>query len=159
MRRSCGNQLLLIEGEHSFLLVGRAGEPFPLFIETTAQEYCQGVEADDLIVVSCPEGGPVQPAILLLELVRTWHIPLIVLPRNHPAVSRMRLVVSVAGEIRGQCGIVRGTHPEQGVICAAEEFGSVALRGENGAILIENLPPHARVTVIDSHALPASPPH
>jgi hypothetical protein len=70
----------------------------------------------------------------------------------------MRLVVSVAGEIRGQCGIVRGTHPEQGVICAAEEFGSVALRGENGAILIENLPPHARVTVIDSHALPASPP-
>jgi len=154
MRREIRDRLLLITGERSFLLIGRAGTSFPLFIETNAQEYCQGVEADDLIVVSSPEGGEVEPAIMLLELVRTYRIPLIVLPRDHPAIRRLRLVVSVAPEIRGLCGIQRGTHPEQGVICTSEEFGSVVLRGEDGAVTIENLPAHAVCTEINNPVLP-----
>ncbi|MDD1674202.1 MAG: alpha/beta hydrolase [Methanomicrobiales archaeon] len=153
MRRVIGDRLLLIAGERSFLLIGRAGESFPLFIETNTQEYCQGVEEDDLIVVSSPEGGKIEPAILLLELVRRYRIPLIVLPKNHPAIRRLRLVVSVAPEIRGQCGIQRGTHPEQGVICTSDEFGSIVLRGEDGAVVIENLPAHAESMIMEAPSI------
>jgi hypothetical protein len=63
--------LLLIRGKCSFLLVGKAKERFPLCIETSTEEFCQGVMPGDLIVVSSPEGGAVEPALMLMELART----------------------------------------------------------------------------------------
>ena len=75
--------LLLIRGNCSFLLVGKAKDRFSLCIETSTEEFCQGVMPGDVIVVSAPEGGAVEPALMLMELVRIWHVPLLVLPRNH----------------------------------------------------------------------------
>ena len=63
--------LLLIRGNHSFLLVGKAKDQFSLCIETSTEEFCQGVMPGDVIVVSAPEGGAVEPALMLMELVRT----------------------------------------------------------------------------------------
>lgn len=136
---------LLINGNRSFLLVGIAEERFSLCIETSTEEFCQGVSPGDVIVVSAPEGGAVEPALMLMELVRTWHVPLLVLPRNHPGSRRISRVVSVSPEVHTSCSITRGTHPEQHLVCASEELSGLAIRGTSGGIELEGL--HAGVSL------------
>ena len=63
---------------------------------------------------------------MLMELVRTWHVPLLVLPRNHPGSRRISRVVSVAPEVRTSCSITRGTHPEQHLICSSDELAGIS---------------------------------
>jgi len=140
MKYSPGDGVLLIRGKSSFLLAAPAREAFTLFLEDCDGEIVQSVEPDDLVVVSAPEGGPLEPALLLFRLVRDHHVPLVVLPRGHPGSRRLRHVVSVAGEIRLDCGIQRGTHPEQHLLCASAELAGIILRGEEGAVMVENLP-------------------
>jgi len=131
------DELLLIEGEKSFLLVGKAPALFVLCIETTDSEYCQTVEKGDLIIVSAPEGGPVTQAQMLLELVRKYHTPLIVLPKDHPGSERLRMVVSVAPEIHLKSEIIRGTHPEQHLICSSDEMNDLRITTVSDGINIE----------------------
>ena len=135
-----GKGILQLEGRHSFLLVAQVVQAFSLCIETKDEEYCQGVLAGDLVVVSAPEGGPVEPAVMLLELVRTWHLPLLVLPKNHPGSKRIHYVVSVGPEILTGCSIVRGTHPEQYLVCSSDELGGLRLKGTPEGIETGNLP-------------------
>jgi hypothetical protein len=137
--------ILLIRGEHSFLLVGKAGSCFTLFIETAGDEYCQTVEPDDLVVVSVPDGGEIEPARMLLELVRTYHVPLVVLPKGHPGSRRLSMVVSVAPEILCACQIQRGTHPEQHLLCSSDELAGIRLRGAAGTVEVAGLPPGVSV--------------
>ena len=86
------------------------------------------------MVVSAPEGGPVEPAFMLIELVRTYHIPLLVLPKDHPGSRRIAYVVSVGPTIRTDCGIRRGTHPEQHLICSADELSGISLSGTGDGV-------------------------
>jgi hypothetical protein len=132
-----GNEFLLVQGSNSFLLIGKAGTDLCICIETTDGEYCQGLSPDDLIVVSAPEGGQIEPAVMLLELVRTYRCPLMVLPKGHPGSKRIRYVVSAGDTIRLSCSIERGTHPEQDVLCAAGEFTGLILRAAKGGVIIE----------------------
>jgi hypothetical protein len=128
MNLPLGDELLLIEGTASFLLIGRVRQPFSLCIETYQEEYCQTLSEGDLVVVSAPEGGDVEQARMLLELVRTFHAPLVVLPRDHPGSRRLAMVVSAGPEILLACGIQRGTHPEQHLICTSEELAGSRIR-------------------------------
>lgn len=121
--------LLLIGGSYSFVLAGRAGHRFPLCIESFGDEVCATIEPDDMVAVSAPEGGPVEPAIILLELVRKYHHPLFVLPRHHPGSKRLRYIVSAGPEICLACGIQRGTHPEQHLLCSSDELSGILLHG------------------------------
>jgi hypothetical protein len=141
--------LLLIRGSRSFLLVGRAEEQFSLCIETSAEEFCQGVVPDDIIVVSAPEGGALEPALMLMELVRTWHVPLLVLPRDHPGSRRISRVVSVAPEIHTNCSIRRGTHPEQHIVCSSDELSGMVLKGTGSGVEILHLPEKAAVVRVN----------
>lgn len=141
-------ELLLIEGQNSFLLAGRAERPFTLYIEMTSEELSQDVSSDDLIVVSSPEGGPLEPAIILLELVRRYHTPLVVLPRNHPGSKRLKLVVAVSGEILTSCTIRRGTHPEQHLLCSSEGLNGIRIKGSEGGVVIEELPAGSTVHIL-----------
>src|SRR5512137_1057350 len=104
---------MLIKGKQSFLLVALVKNSFGLCIETSHDEYVQGVEQGDLVVVSAPESGDIEPALMLIDLVRTFHVPLLVLPKDHPGSKRISYVVSVGPEIFTSCSIMRGTHPEQ----------------------------------------------
>lgn len=140
-----GNEYLLIRDKSSFLLVAGARERFALCIETPADEYCQPVEKDDLIAVSAPEGGDVEAAAMLIELVRRYHTPLIVLPKDHPGSGRLRYVVSAGPVIGTDCSIRRGTHPEQHLICASGGLSGITLKGVPGGCEIQNLPPGASV--------------
>ena len=132
--------LLLIKGENSFLLVSRVKDRFGLFIETSHDEYCQGVDTGDLVVVSAPEGGAFEPALMLMDLVRIFHVPLLVLPKNHPGSRRISYVVSVGPEIFTSCSIRRGTHPEQNLICSSDELAGITLKASGQTVDISPLP-------------------
>lgn len=148
---------LLIRGDHSFLLIGKAEERFSLCIETSTEEFCQGVIPGDIIVVSAPEGGPVEPALMLLELVRTYHVPLLVLPRHHPGSRRISRVVSVAPEVRTSCSITRGTHPEQHLICSSDELAGLSIRGVSGGFEMVGLPAGVLLQTLNYRLLLDSP--
>jgi hypothetical protein len=130
------DELLLISGTHSFLLVAKTRTRFALCIETMVDEYVQGVNPGDLVVVSAPEGGAVEPAMMLIELVRTHHMPLLVLPKDHPGSKRITCVVSVAPEISANCSIQRGTHPEQHLVCSSDELAGITLKGSPDGVEI-----------------------
>ena len=117
--------LLLIQGSSSFLLAGKTGSRFPLCIEYFSGEICTTLEKDDIIAVSAPEGGALEPAVMLLELVRSHHMPLLVLPQGHPGSRRLRYIVSAGPEITLSCGIQRGTHPDQHFLCSSEELAGL----------------------------------
>jgi hypothetical protein len=132
-------KFLLIRGETSYVLVGKAGSPIPLCIEAPDGEVCQGLTDDDIIAVSAPEGGPVEPAIMLLELVRRYRCPLVVLPKDHPGSGRLHYVVSAGETISLDCSIRRGTHPEQDILCAGEEFSGAGLHATADGIKITGI--------------------
>jgi len=152
MRFPLGDRILLVEGDRSFLLAGRALSEFPLYIETFQGEYCEAVSPDDLVCVSAPEGGDTEPARMLLELVRRYHMPLLVLPKDHPGSRRLPLVVSVAGSLVLSCDIRRGTHPDQHLLCSSGELSGISLTGSHGDIIVEGVPPGVRIRYLDERA-------
>jgi hypothetical protein len=137
---SLNDELLLIRGKKSFLLIALVKNRFGLCIETSHDEYCQGVDSGDLIVVSAPEDGAVEPAMMLIDLVRTYHVPLLVLPKDHPGSRRISYVVSVGPEIFTSCSIQRGTHPEQHLICSSDELAGITLKRCEQGVNIGPLP-------------------
>jgi len=140
MNHALGDELLLIRGKQSFLLVALVKKSFGLCIETSHDEYCQGVEAGDLVVVSAPEDGAIEPALMLIDLVRTFHVPLLVLPKDHPGSRRISYVVSVGPEIFTSCSIQRGTHPDQHLICSSGELAGITLKRSEQGLSISPLP-------------------
>jgi hypothetical protein len=134
------DELLLISGTHSFLLVAKTRTRFALCIDTAHDEYVQRVEPGDLVVVSAPEGGAFEPAVMLIELVRSYHMPLLVLQKGHPGSKRISHVVSVAPEISTNCSIQRGTHPEQHLICSGDELAGITLKGTGHGVKISPVP-------------------
>jgi len=148
MKYPLADEVLLIRGNKSFLLVAKAGRPFCLCIETSTEEICQGVEPTDLIVVSAPEGGPLEPAMMLVDLVRSYQTPLLVLPKDHPGSRRISRVVSVAPEIFTSCSIRRGTHPEQHLVCSSDELAGMMLKGTVEGIEISGLPLSASIRAV-----------
>lgn len=134
------DEFLLISGTRSFLLAAKANALFALRIETPDHEYCQTIEPSDIVVVSAPEGGAVEPAIMLAEFVRTYHMPLIVLPKDHPGSKRFSYLVSVGPLITTSCTIRRGTHPEQHLVCSSDELAGAAIRGCPDGVDITGLP-------------------
>ncbi|WAI02248.1 hypothetical protein [Methanogenium organophilum] len=137
---SCG--YLLIRGESSFFLVARAPDTFALPIETNDAEVFQGVHRGDLIVVSAPEGGDPEQARMLCELVRTYRQPMVVLPKGHPGSSRLRMVISVAPAIMPKADIIRGTHPDQDVICSSGELSGLGMAADGECVCIEGFDPN-----------------
>ncbi len=140
MNFALDDEVLLIRGKQSFLLIALVKNSFGLCIETSQDEYCQGVEAGDLVVVSAPEDGAIEPALMLIDLVRTFHVPLLVLPKDHPGSRRISYVVSVGPEIFTSCSIQRGTHPDQHLICSSDELAGITLKRSEHGVNISPLP-------------------
>jgi hypothetical protein len=118
---------------------------FPLYVETTQDEYSQWLERGDIVVVSAPEGGEIIHAWHLCELIRTHHVPVVALSKNHPASFRLTMVVSAGDKIELNCGIVRGTHPEQHLICASAELSGIhlsRLTDDACGVVLTHVPEH-----------------
>jgi len=137
------NNSLICRGTSSFFLVACAPQAFPLFIETADEEYSQWIDRGDLIVISAPEGGDLIQAWHLCELICRYHVPVVALPKGHPGSSRLKMVASAGDRIELNCGIMRGTHPEQYLICASAELSGIHLSrldGDEMGVVITNLP-------------------
>ncbi len=102
----------------------------------------------DLVIVSAPEGGEVLPALYLLEMVRTYHLPVIALPKTHPAGKRLSYVVSAAEKIEMRCDINRGTHPEQHLLCSVDEFTGMTFFADGDDLVIKDPRPGISVSHI-----------
>jgi hypothetical protein len=148
---------LLFRGERSFLVVATVRSPFGLCIEAQDGEYVQGLSAGDLVAASAPEGGPLEPALMLIELVRTYRFPLLVLPKDHPGSRRLRLVISAGPGIELNCGIQRGTHPDQHLLCASDELSGTVLTASEGGVRVENLPSGVTVEPVAAPLFPVKP--
>ncbi|MDK2974351.1 MAG: hypothetical protein PWP08_722 [Methanofollis sp.] len=132
--------LFLIRGPSSFLLGGVARDRFALPVNTAEDVYFEPVRPGDLVCVSAPEGGPLRAAAMLLLLVRDHHFPVFALPKGHPGSAWVPMVISTAPLIALSCGIVRGTHPDQHLLCSSAELAGIVLRGGGGAVAVEGLP-------------------
>ncbi|MDD4254898.1 MAG: alpha/beta hydrolase [Methanofollis sp.] len=143
------DELVLIRApSSSFLLAGRARDRFALVVDTVDDEYCEPVRPGDLVCVSAPEGGSVRAAAMLLLLVRDHHYPVVALPKGHPGVKRIPMVVSAAPEITLSCGIVRGTHPDQCLLCSGADLAGLVLRGGKDSVTLEGFSPGCTISYI-----------
>lgn len=133
-----GESPIIIKGRSSFLLASRVSKKFPLLIETEEEEIVQGLAEGDVIIVSAPEGGEILPALYLLEMVKTYHTPVIALSKSHPAGRRLSYVVSANEKIEMRCDIKRGTHPEQHLLCSSNEFMGLVIYADGDSLVIEN---------------------
>ncbi len=120
------------------------------YLETEMDEIVLFTEPDDLLVASSfGIGDKVRRGLrCTIYQIRELGSPLIVLPKGHPASSRLKTVVSIGPRTRLSCQIQPGTHPEQDVLCGSEEFhglevmgvpGGADVNGFSGKIIIENL--------------------
>ncbi len=111
------------------------------FIETEEDEIALFTEKDDLFVASGfgTDERMIEGIRCMLYLIREIGSPLIVLPKNHPASGRLRLVVSAGRETTIECGITPGTHPEQDVLCGMKEFDGMRITGVNAGVQLQNI--------------------
>jgi len=109
------------------------------YLETEADEVVLFTEPDDLIVASSfGTGEKIRRGLrCTIFQLRELGAPLIVLPKGHPASPRLKTVVSIGSCTRLSCKIQPGTHPEQEVLCAGEEFHGLEVQGVSGGAEVE----------------------
>jgi hypothetical protein len=130
--------IFLSDGSYTVGAV-KAGSTRHVFIETETEELLQFLEKDDLIAVSAFSGGEgaKRSIACMLYLVRDGHMPLLVLPKGHPATRRLPLVISAGPAIRLTSCITPGTHPEQDVLCGRGALDGMVLSGTPGGMAIK----------------------
>jgi len=140
--------LFLVQGSSSFLLGGIVRERFALPVNAADDVYFEPVRPGDLVCVSAPEGGSLRAAAMLLLLVRDHHFPVFALPKGHPGSAWVPMVISTAPSITLSCGIVRGTHPDQHLLCSSAELAGIILRGRGDTVTVEGLPAECTISYI-----------
>lgn len=137
-----GDEMLVLRGRTGTIAIVKAGADGQFFLETGNEEIVLGLEPHDLIVASCFSTGQLAEDGLKcsLFLIREVKSPLIVLPKDHPASSRLRIVLSAGNRTVINCNITPGTHPDQDVLCGTCEFNDLELRGVLGGVELRNLP-------------------
>lgn len=135
------NELLFLNGGNGTIAIVKAGHDGQYFLETQDEEIVLGLEPHDLIVASAFSTGDVTKKGLksILYTIRELKSPLVVLPKNHPASSRMKVAVSAGNKTIIRCNIKPGTHPEQDILCGSNEFNNLEVRGTHNGVKLSNL--------------------
>ena len=133
-----GEILFLGDGSHTVGVVKATGLKY-VFIETGKEELVQFLEPDDLVAASCFSAGhgARESIQCMLYLASRGGMPLLVLPKDHPATRRLPLVLSAGERIRLTSCIVPGTHPEQDVLCGRGGLDGLMLAGTPGTVTVE----------------------
>jgi hypothetical protein len=110
------------------------------YLDTDDEEIVLFTEPEDLIVASAfGTGEGIQRGLrCIIYQIRQLGSPLIVLPRGHPASSRLKTVVSIGSMTKLSCEIEPGTHPEQNVLCSSEEFSGLEILASPDGAAINN---------------------
>ncbi len=135
------NEMLLLRGDKGTLGIIKAGENGQFFLETEKEEILLALDPDDLLVASGfgTDKKTINGLKCVLYMIREVGSPFIVLPKNHPASKRLKIVVSAGDKTRLSCSITPGTHPEQDILCGADEFDGVEIYGVKGGVEFNNL--------------------
>lgn len=136
------SEMLLLRGTSGTIAIVKVGLGGQFFLETEKEEIVLVLEPHDLIVASALSVNEKAEKGLkcVLFLIREIRSPLIVLPKNHPASSRLQIVVSAGNKTVLSCNITPGTHPNQDVLCGSKEFDSLELIGTLEGVEIKNMP-------------------
>jgi hypothetical protein len=144
------DEILFVRSADGVIGVVKSGAARQLFIETVDDEIVMTVDPEDLLVASgfSNDRTTTNAIICTLALIRDSGSPLIVLPKNHPASARLKVVASVGKRTVLRCDIQKGTHPEQDVLCGSPGLnglevssveGHVVLRGDD-SLTVERKP-------------------
>ncbi|MDM7939513.1 MAG: hypothetical protein QUS07_04125 [Methanothrix sp.] len=127
------DEVAVLCGHSGTLALAKTAGKF-FYLETEREELVLFTEPDDLMVASSfGTGDKVRRGLrCTLYQIRELGAPLIVLPKGHPASSRLKTVVSIGARTRLSCKISPGTHPEQDVLCGPEEFQDMEVLAEPG---------------------------
>jgi hypothetical protein len=141
-------ELLLVRGTTGTLAIVKVGEKRQFLVETPDRELALGVGPEAVLVASGfgTDDRIVTGLRCVLYMIREVDSPLIVLPRDHPASARLKIVVAVGSRIVLSCNITPGTHPEQHLLCAMPEFEGVEILGVEGGVELTGLEGTTRET-------------
>ncbi len=135
------DEILLVRGKEGTLGIVKAGDHTQYFLETEKEEILLALDPDDLLVASGfgTDKKTINGIKCVLYMIREVGSPFIVLPKNHPASRRLKVVVSAGDRTRLSCSITPGTHPEQDILCGADEFDGLEVKGVKGGVEFKNL--------------------
>ncbi len=135
------NELLLVHGDTGTIAVVKVGSQRQFFLDTPEREIILALGPNELLVAS---GFGTDERILtglrcVLYLIREVNSPLIVLPKNHTASARLRIVVSAGKRVVLSCNVTPGTHPEQHLLCGMAEFEGAEILAVEGGVELKGL--------------------
>lgn len=135
------NEMLILKGKDGTIGIVKVGENNQFFLETEKEEIILALDPDDLLVASGfgTDNKTTNGLKCVLYMIREVGSPFIVLPKNHPASKRLKIVVSAGNKVRLSCNITPGTHPEQDILCGADEFDGIEINGVKGGLDFKNL--------------------
>jgi hypothetical protein len=131
-------EILFVRSADGAIGVIKSGCTRQIFIETVDDEIVMAVDAEDLLVASgfSNDRTTTKAIVCTLSLIRDADSPLIVLPKDHPASSRLRIVASVGKRTVLRCDIERGTHPEQDVLCGPAGLSGLEIVAAKGSVVL-----------------------
>jgi hypothetical protein len=135
------NEMLLVHGNSGTLAVVKIGKQRQFFVDTPEIEIVLAAGPEELLVAS---GFGIDERIVnglrcVLYMIREVNSPLIVLPKNHHASTRLKIVVAAGKQIVLSCDITPGTHPEQHLLCGMKEFDGAEILGVEGGVELKGL--------------------
>lgn len=127
------DEIAYLVGSRGTLALAKTKGAF-FYLETETEEIVLFTDPEDLIVASSLGVGEKVIRGLCCTIYQLLELgaPLIVLPKGHRASPRLKTVVSIGARTRLSCKIQPGTHPEQDVLCGADEFHEMEVLAEPG---------------------------
>ena len=131
-------KILFVRSADGVIGVVKSGCARQIFIETIDDEIVMAVSAEDLFVASgfSNDRTTTNAIVCTLSLIRDAGSPLIVLPKDHPASSRLKVVASVGKRTVLRCDIEKGTHPEQDVLCGPAGLSGLEIVAAKGSVVL-----------------------
>jgi hypothetical protein len=137
------DEILFLKGDTGTVGIVKLAEKKMIFLGTPDNdEIVQFLDPGDLIAVSAfGLGEKYEKGIKsLIYITRDMDAPIIVLPKNHPSSKRLSMVISVGENVRLDCNITPGTHPEQDILCSCAGLTGLEIKkSSNGVCVIGNL--------------------
>ncbi|MHC1624079.1 MAG: hypothetical protein ACXQTR_05765 [Candidatus Methanospirareceae archaeon] len=135
------NEMLLVRGNSGTLAVVKVGKQRQFFVDSPEREIVLALGPEALLVASGfgTDERMVNGLRCVLYMIREVNSPLIVLPKNHPASARLKIVVAAGKRIVLSCNITPGTHPEQHLLCGMTEFDGAEILGVEGGMELKGL--------------------
>lgn len=140
------DEILFLEGESGLVgIIKVAKDNKMLFIATQDnEEIVQFLEKDDIIVVSNFKKDK-RAIRSQAYLTREEDSPIVILNKDHPSVKRLSQVLSVGERVNLNCNIVRGTHPEQDVLCSCDSLSGISITKTKSGVRLNRV--HENYTI------------